>query len=172
MQTVIHLGGKPLTLTTRSFDNEVDCDELCFIDYANLFGEAVTAPALLNQIGLLVAECEKLVSSKKLELESQEASLKQSARKSAVGSGEKITEASLLEKVEVDEGVKVMKKNLINAQFNLSVVKSLHAAVVSKNKKLDVLIYGVTPQELYNELQDGIINNILIKKRKSIVDPK
>jgi hypothetical protein len=170
MQTLVHLGGKPITLSMKDFSDEVDVDQLTSIDYSNLYGESVTVPALLNQVGILKAGAEKVYAEKKLEADVYESELRQSMRKSAVSTGEKITENGLNEKIDSDQGVIRKKKEVINAKYNLDIVDSLFWSVSAKNKKLDNLVKGVTPQELYNELQDGIINNILIKKHRSIVD--
>ena len=170
MQTLVHLGGKPVTLNMRDFEDSVDVDQLTSIDYSNIFGEAVTVPALLNQIGILKAQAEKAVAEKKLEADVHEAELRQSIRKSAVASGDKMTESGLNEKIDSDGAVQVKRKNIITANFQLSVVDSLFWSVKAKDQKLNNLIKGVTPEELYNELQDGIINNILIKKHKSVID--
>lgn len=170
MQLVSFLDGKPITLNFKEFEDEVDVDSLCVIDHSNLFGEAITAPALLNHIGLLCAESEKSLSLKKMELDYYESDLRQRLRKEAVETSQKITEAGLNEMVEVDNGYKIKKKNVITAQYHSSIVDYLYKSISSKNKKLDVMIYGISPKELYQELQEGVINNILIKKHKSITE--
>lgn len=170
MNIVVHLGNKPVQLFTNDFDDEVDVDKLTSIDHSNLYGEAVTVPALMNKIGLLKAESEKVYSEKKLELEVFEAELRQSIRKDATAKGDKLTEAGLNELVAKDGGYQIKKKNIITAQYNLGIVDSIFWAVKSKDSKLNNLIKGVTPEELFDELVEGVVNNILIKKRKSIVD--
>ena len=172
MKIVIHLDGKPVTLNFSDFEDEVDVDKLTSIEHSNLYGEAVTISALLNHVGMLKAQQEKIFSEKKLELEVYEAEFKQTTRKSAVASGEKITENGVTEKLDSDPGVIIKRKNVISAQYNLGIIDSLFWAVKSKDQKLNNLIKGVTPTELYNELIDGTINGILIKKHKSITDIK
>jgi len=172
MKTLIHLGDKPVTLLLRDFDDEVNVDDLLSIDYSNLYGEAVTIPALMNQIGTLKAQAEKIVAEKKLEFEVFEAELRQRLRKESAETAQKITEAGLNEMVSIDGGYKVQKKNVATAQYNLSIVESLWWAVKSKDQKLNNLVKGVTPIELFKELIEGTVNNIVIKKHKSITDPK
>lgn len=172
MRTLIHLAGKPVTLNFKDFEDEVDVDDLLQVNHENLYGEAVTLPALMNQVGILKAESEKYVSEKKLELDVFEADLKQSIRKNATATAQKITEAGLEEMVLIDPGYQIKKKNLIGAQRNHSIVENIWWAVKSKDQKLNNLIKGVTPKELYDELVEGTINNILIKKHKSITDPQ
>ena len=172
MQIAIHLGNKPVTLTFSDFEDEVDVDRLTSIDHSNLYGESVTISALLNHVGMLKAQQEKYYAEKKLELDVYEAEFKQTTRKSAVAAGEKITENGVTEKLDSDPGVIIKRKNVINANYNLGIIDSLFWSVKSKDQKLNNLIKGVTPEELYNELIDGSINGILIKKHKSITDPK
>lgn len=170
MKSIVHLGSKLVTLEIRDFDSEVDIDNLLTIDYSNLYGEAVTVPALLNQIGLLKAEAEKIYNNKKLEFDVKESEIRKLIRKNAVSSGDKLTEKSLDEMVLLDGGYQVMKRNLISAKYDLDVVDNIWWAVKSKDTKLNNLIKGVTPAELFNELIEGTINNILINKRKSIIE--
>ena len=46
----------------------------------------------------------------------------------------------------------------------------LYFAAQDKSRKLNVLVRPVTPEELFNELIDGTINGIAIKKVKSLLD--
>jgi hypothetical protein len=170
MKTVIHLDGRPVQLETRNFQEEVDVDQLLSIDHSNLYGEAVTISALLNHTGILKAEAERALSEKKLELEVFESTLRQSIRKDAVAKADKLTEAGLNELVSMDGGYQIKKKNVATSQYNLGIVDSIFWAVQSKDRKLNNLIKGVTPQELFDELVEGVVNNIVIKKRKSIVE--
>lgn len=168
MKEVIFLGSKPVTLKFNDFSDEVDVDKLLSVDYSNLYGEAVTIPALLNQVGILKAQAERAYSEKKLEFEVFEAELRQRLRKEATETSQKMTEASLNELVSTDGGYKVKKKNVTTSKYNLDICDSIFWAVSAKNKKLDNLVKGVTPQELYDELIEGTINNILIKKNKPL----
>jgi hypothetical protein len=170
MQVVIHLGDKPVSLNLRDFDEEIDIDEMLTIDYSNLYGEAVTIASLFNHVGILKAEAERNVATKKAELDVYKAELKQRFRREATETAQKVTESGLDEMVEVDPGYKIKKKNFITANYQLGVVDSIYWSVSTKNKKLDNLITGVTPQELYKELVEGTINNIVLKKHKSITE--
>lgn len=166
MELVIHLGDKPVLLKFKEFEDEVDVDKLTSIDYSNLYGEAVTCSALLNQIGLLKAEAEKTYAENKLEFDIYEAEIRKKIRKEYSSNGLKLTEKNLDEEVTLDKGWRVMKKNVIAAKRDLDFIDSLYWAIQSKDKKLSVLTKGVTPEELYNEIVEGTINNIVIKKVK------
>ena len=170
MQTIIHLNGHPVSLNFKAFEDEIDVDQLLQINYSNLYGEAVTIPVLMNTVGILKSDAEKVYSEKKLEFEVFEAELRKRLRKEATETSQKITENGLNELVTIDGGYKIKKKNMITAKYNLDVVENLWWAVKSKDMKLNNLVKGVTPQELFSELVDGSVNNILIKKHKSITE--
>lgn len=172
MRTVVFLGSKPVTLNTKDFDEEVNVDQLLAIDYSNLYGEAVTISALMNQVGILKALSEEDVAQHKLKLEVYEADLKQRFRRESNATAQKVTEAGLNEMVSIDPGYQIEKKNLIKSNYNLEIVESIWWSVKSKDQKLNNLVKGVTPEELFNELIDGTVNNIVLKKRKSITDQK
>ena len=170
MQTVIFLGTHPVTFNQKNFENEVDIDELMAIDHGNLYGEAVTISALLNQVGSIKAHAEEEVARQKLKVDVYEAELKQRFRKDSTVTAQKVTEAGLNEMVLVDVVYQNEKKKLIKANFNLSVIEGVWWAVKSKDQKLNNLIKGITPNDLFNELIEGTINNIVLKKRKSITE--
>jgi hypothetical protein len=71
------------------------------------------------------------------------------------------------EEVTLDKAWQISKKSVISAKRDMDFIDALYWSVQSKDKKLSVLVKGVTPEELYNELVDGVINNIVIKKVKS-----
>ncbi|MFW6273030.1 MAG: hypothetical protein ACOC2U_04560 [bacterium] len=167
MKLIIHLGDKPVALSFSDFEEEVDVDKLTSIDYSNLFGESVTVSALLNQIGLLKAEAEKTYSEKKLEFDIYEAELRRNIRKDYSKNQLKLTEKNLDEEVTLDKAWQISKKTAISAKRDLDFIDALYWSIQSKDRKLSVLVKGVTPEELYNELVEGTINNIVIKKVKS-----
>jgi len=170
MVAEIYLAGKLVTFIMNSLEGEVDVDQLTSIDPSNLYGEAVTVPALLNQIGTLKAQSEKILSEKKLELDVFEADLRQRIRKEAATTGSKLTENAVNEMVIIDHGFQIKKKNMITANYNFELVESLWWGVKSKDMKLNNLIKGVTPEEFLNEIVEGKINNMTIKKHGSITD--
>lgn len=179
MRTVIHIDNQPLELIMADFDSEINVDEITSIDYSNLFGEAVTISTLLNRIGILKARAEAIYAEKKLEFDIYEATQRKRLRREAAMNSNyfkvddqqiKLTENSLEEAIIIDEGWQVNKKNVIKAQETLNKVDSIYWAISSKSKKLEVMLKPITPEEFYNELMEGTVNGILIKKRKSITN--
>ena len=173
---VIRVGEKPLTLLFNSFKDEIDIDELTKIEYSNLYGEAVTISALLSKIGIMRAEAEKHQNQVKLVHEIFEANLKKKHRSFAAQNGGKIslqngellklTENSLDEIIKVDISWQRTKEDYIEAKRQYEYIDAIFWAVNSKDKKLNNLIKGITPEELYEELVEGVINGIAIKKTK------
>ena len=179
MKTIIHIDSQPLELVMADFDSEIDVDEITSIDYSNLFGEAVTISTLLNRIGILKARAEAIYAEKKLEFDIYEATQRKRLRREAAMNSNyfkvddqqiKLTENSLEEAIIIDAGWQVNKKNVIKAQETLNKVDSIYWAISSKSKRLEVMLKPVTPEEFFNELVEGTVNGILIKKRKSIVE--
>lgn len=177
MKIVIHIDGRPIALTMSDFDDEVNADDLTRINYENLYGDAVSVSALLNKVGTLRAKAESDYDLKKLEADFEESRLRKMFRREAIendnhikidGVRVKFTEKSLDDAVMLDGGLQVMKKNIAFAKEVFGKIDSLYWAVQSKDKKLNNLVSGLTQEELWNELVDGKINGILIKKKKSI----
>ena len=177
MKTVLHIDNNPIELTMADFDSEIDVDDITSINYSNLFGEYVTISTLMNRIGILKARAEAIYAEKKLEFDIYEATQRKRLRREAAMNSNyfkiedqqiKLTENSLEEAIIIDEGWQVNKKNVIKAQETLNKIDSIYWAISSKSKKLEVLLKPVTPEEFFDEIIEGKVNGILIKKKKSI----
>ena len=77
IKKVINIGDSTFTLRFDEFDEDVDVDSLLRIDYSNLLGEMVTFPTIVAKLGNMLAEAESQVNEKKLNLDVQEAKLKE-----------------------------------------------------------------------------------------------
>ena len=177
MRTIIHIDDTPIELVMADFESEIDIDEITSIDYSNLFGEIITISTLMNRIGILKARAEAICSEKKLEFDIYEATQRKRIRREAVdnagkftldGGFIKLTEDSIKEAITLDVGWQVNKKNVIKAQETLNKVDSIYWAISGKSKKLEVMLKPVTPEEFFNELVEGSVNGIFVKKKKSI----
>jgi hypothetical protein len=168
---------KTVVLSFGDFDDIIDIDQLTTIDYSNLFGEAVTVSALMNRVGILKAEAEASLATKKLECDIYIAERSKIIRREAntnagkftIKDGQsdisiKLTEDSLVMAISLDIVVQNRRKGIIEAQKNLSFLDSLYWSIKSKDTKLSVLVNGVTPKEFYEELIEGTVNAIIIKK--------
>ena len=171
---VIHIGEKPLVLLFNDFKDDVNIEELTKIEYSNLYGEAITISALLSKVGVMRAEAEKHMNIMKLKHEIYEANVRKRYRsfaaenggKVAIGEGKliKLTENGLDDLVKTDEYWKSSKEEYINAKTQYEYMDALFWAVNSKDKKLNNVIKAVTPEELYTELVEGVINCMAIRK--------
>lgn len=179
MKTLVTLGGKSIVLTMADFAPDIDVDDLLKIHYENLFGEYVSISALMNKIGIMQAEAENIYDNLLFDAEVYSAELKKRYRREAnVNSGKfnlsdgnsavpiKLTEDSLEGAVFMDLAYQNKKKAVINAKTNLSIIKSLYWSVQSKDKKLSVLMTGVTPSEFEGNIVDGVINGMLVEAKK------
>lgn len=164
---VLHFGNQVITVKFGKFDDEIDADSLCRIDYGNLYGEAVTVSALINRLGILKAEAEFIFKQKTLEYEVREAQFRKDERRKANADGVKLTEKALDDIVILDEGLIVMRNNIAKAEKDLKIIEALYYAVLSKDKKLNNILKPLTPQELENEIIEGRINGLIISKHKS-----
>jgi len=65
---VITIGKKTVTLKIKDLDNDLDVDEMLQIDYANILGEILTFPVLLNRLGILLADVENALRRAEFDL--------------------------------------------------------------------------------------------------------
>jgi predicted Rdx family selenoprotein len=180
MRHVIEIKGQIITLTYEDSPEEIDVDELTGINYANLYGEAVTVSTALNRMGMLKAEAEKAYKLAKINAEIYEAELKQELRKEANRSGGKfmvdnvdgsktpvkLTEGSLSDAISSNKKLQERKRKVIDAERDLGYMDSIFWAVQSKDRKLNNFLSAVTPEDFASELMEGTVNGIIIKKPK------
>lgn len=163
----ISLNDYTLVLLYEEFDTDIDIDELTKIRYDNLFGEVVTVSALLNRVGLIKAEIESEISLQRHMHEVLIAKRRKAYRSVSTTEGRKITVQELEDKVIIDEKVIKSKEALIEIEKIGEIVNSWYWAIQSKDRKLSVLLKGVTPREFENEIVEGSINSFIIKKVKN-----
>jgi len=149
-----------IRLTFKSFEEEIDIDDLTKIHYDNLSGEIITISALLNRIGLLKAEAENEVTIGKHRREV----LAANKRKYYNSICDKLTIQQLEDKVLLDEEYQISIKDQQDNQRVFAIVDSLYWAIHSKSQKLSVLMKGTTPEEFEKEIVEGFINGFFIKK--------
>jgi len=175
----ITIGNTPIVLRYNELSDEIDVDNLTKIQYDNLYGESVTVAVIMNQVGALKARAEEEYNEKKLVFQIYESRVKKNLRvEAARNSGKfkmdgemiKLTEDGLKEAVMLDKEWQAKKREMHASQKNMDVVESLMWAINSKDKKLNVLVKGVSPEEFAKELVEGKINNIFLQKRESIIE--
>lgn len=173
MNTVVHIGDKPVVLISEDSEEEIDIDALCRIDHSNLYGEIVTVSALLNKVGIWKSEAEALYNKSKLRCDIYEANFRKGIRieanknlgKFKIGDDLiKLTEKSVDEAIYCDEEFQRLKNDMIENQRMLNILDSWFWAINDKSKKLSSIVKPVLPEEFLNELVEAKVNTFLIKK--------
>lgn len=162
----MHYEDKIIILKYTNFDLDIDLDQITKIDYSNLYGEIVTVSALLNRIGILKAEVDNNYAREKIGMDIYEANLRKTIRSQYVANQKKITIQELDDEILTDVGWKNNKLKLSRLQKDCDMIASIYWSIKSKDDKLTKLNLkaNITPQEFENEIIEGTINTIMIKK--------
>lgn len=174
----IDLNKKIVTLKVTRFETDIDMDDLLKIDYANILGEILTFPVLVNRIGILRVEMEDLVRQEKFNLEVENAKLSEMYRKEDIISynsknetvKKKPTINEIENKVSLDPSYQNSQKRLFRLQKNFAYVDSLYWSAKSKDDKLNKLSSFLRPEEFEKEIVEGIINGIMIKVHEKLIN--
>lgn len=165
----IPIGDKIIVLQHEGFTAEIDMNEITQIHYENLYGEMVTISTLYNRIGILKADVDNEYEEYKLDCQIFESQVRKSYASSQMGQGQKRpTEIQSEDYLNTHSEVIAKRKRLLQYKKYSDYINSLYWAIQSKDRKLSVLIKGVTPEEFANEIVEGKINGIIIKKFKQL----
>lgn len=177
MKYKIHIGNEPITLEHGKFDEVINVDDLTIINTSNIFGEAVTASASANRIGLLLSEVSATMSTKKLELKifeskyrsklRSEASKNKGSYKMRVDNEDvevKLTEKALETCFMEDSDWITLSHAFIAAEKNFNSISALYWATQDKARKLNSITSKTTPLEFVDGLIEGKVNGFNIKK--------
>ena len=172
MKKIINIGENEYSLTMGDFDDDIDIDSLLKIDYSNLVGELVTFPIIENRIGIMLADAESKVSEVKLNRDIMEAKLKEkyAMKLTEENSGKKPTVDAINAAVMQDKGYQVLLKAKIEAEKTRDYANSLLWSAKSKSNKLEKLSLTIQNQDIPEEILEGKINGIVIKKVKRRIE--
>lgn len=160
----IHTEKHILTINYAAWDLDINIDELCRIQYDNIFGEMVTAPALLNKVGLLKADVEAETKEERLDLKMFEANRYSFHSKQLIGQGQKPIGTTVTSMVDEDPQILAKRKKLIQKEKELAYVEAMYWAVRDKSEKLNHILRPVTPEEFADQIIEGTINTLIIKR--------
>ena len=166
---------KIIALNFAEWEDEIDIDELTFVDYSNLHAEFLTISSLYNRVGLWRAEAESQLDEAKLLLKITEAEkgeyYREDLREVLDKKVKTPTIAAVNDAVTMDDLVKKLRKKVIRANKNFNYMDALFWAVKSKEKKIDKLVEGskLSPDDFANEIVEGKWNGILIKCREKLI---
>lgn len=168
IKKVINIGDSTYTLRFDEFDEEVDIDSLLRIDYSNLLGEMVTFPTIVAKLGNMLAEAESQVNEKKLNLDVQEAKLKEELKikLSEQNNGKNPTIDALNAAVILDKRYQAFKKSLINAQKTRDYMLTAYLAAKDKSEKINKVFFQAKPGDVPEEIIESRVNNTVIKRAR------
>lgn len=168
IKKVINIGDSTYTLRFDEFDEEVDIDSLLRIDYSNLLGEMVTFPTIVAKLGNMLAEAESQVNEKKLNLDVQEAKLKEELKikLSEQNNGKNPTIDALNAAVILDKRYQAFKKSLINAQKTRDYMLTAYLAAKDKSEKINKVFFQAKPGDVPEEIIESRVNNTVIRKAR------
>ena len=169
---LITVGDTTYKLLFDDFDEDMDIDSLLKIDYSNIIGELITFPVIVNRFGNLLAEAESKVSETKLNLEVFEAKTKEKLRVelAEANGGKNPTVEALNNALLMNNAYQVMRKRFIEVQKTRDYINSIFWSAKDKSSKLDKLSLTVQGGEIPDEVIEGRVNNVLVKKTKKIID--
>lgn len=169
---IITIGENAYKLVFDDFEDGIDLDNLLKIDYSNLIGEIVTFPIIVNKFGLLLADAESQVSEIKLNVDVYESKAKERLRVKLQeeNGGKNPTVDALNSAVIQDKGYQAMRRKLIEVQKVRDYVNSAFWSAKDKSEKLSKLSLTVQNGEIPDEMLQGKINNIVIKKVRRTIE--
>lgn len=169
---IINIGEQSYKLLYDEFEDGIDIDNLLKIDYSNLIGEIITFPIIVNKFGLLLADAESKVAETKLNIDVYESKGKERLRLrlQEENGGKNPTVDALNSAVMQDKGYQALKKKLINDIKTRDYINSIFWSCKDKSEKLNKLSLTVQNAEIPEEVLQGRVNNIVIKKVKRVID--
>lgn len=173
MKKVINIGGKQYVLRIGEFDeDELNIEDLLKIDYSNLVGELVTFPIIENRIGLMLADAESKVAEVKLNRDILEAKLKEKYALSLAdgNGGKRPTIDAINAAVLQDKGYQALLRSKIAAEKARDYANSLLWSAKSKSSKLEKLSLTIQNNEIPDEVLEGRVNGIVIRRVKRMID--
>lgn len=169
---IINIGEQSYKLLYDEFEDGIDIDNLLKIDYSNLIGEIITFPIIVNKFGLLLADAESKVAETKLNIDVYESKSKERLRLrlQEENGGKNPTVDALNSAVMQDKGYQALKRKLIDVTKTRDYINSIFWSCKDKSEKLNKLSLTVQNAEIPEEVLQGRVNNIVIKKVKRVID--
>ncbi len=159
---IIEFNDKYYTLIVNDFDDNIDIQAYLKIDHANIVGELITFPVIINQISNLKAEIENLVSTLKLDIDILKANLEKDFKTSR--SGGKTTNADVESHILMDPKFQDQSRLLIKYQKHLRYLEGFYWSSQSKMDALMKLTDKMQPSEFNQDILTKSVNNVLIKQ--------
>lgn len=163
---VINIGKETYVLTFDEFDEDIELEDLLKIDYSNILGEMITFPIVVAKLGNMLADAESKVSEKKLNLDVQEAKLKEEYRikLAEANNGKNPTIDALNTAVLMDRRYEVYNKTLIEAKKIRDYMLTVYLAAKDKSEKINKVFNQASPQDIPEGVIENRVNNTIVKK--------
>lgn len=163
---VISIGKETYVVRFEEFDDDIELEDLLKIDYSNILGEMLTFPIIVAKLGNMLADAESKVNEKKLNLDVQEAKLKEEYRVklSELNGGKNPTVDALSTAVLIDKRYEVYNKMLIEAKKIRDYMLTIYLAAKDKSEKINKVFYQTSPQDIPDGVIEGRINGAIVKK--------
>jgi hypothetical protein len=165
----INIGESTFILKFDEFEDSIDIDNLLKIDYSNLLGEMITYPTIVAKFGNMLAEAESQVNEKKLNLDVQEAKLKEEYKVKLMeqNGGKNPTIDALNTAVLLDKKYQVFKKSYISAQKTRDYLLTTYLAAKDKSEKINKVFFQANPSDIPDTVIEGKVNNTIIRKQNN-----
>lgn len=167
MKKILTIGDKSYKLIYEDFEDEdVDVDKLLKIDYSNLIGEMITIPIWICRFGNLLADAESQVAERKINVEVMEAKLKEKYRIELMeaNGGKNPTVDQLNTAISLDKSYQTIKKSYISAQKTRDYINSIFWSLKEKSNKIEKLSLTIQNTDIPEEVIEGRVNGIMVKK--------
>lgn len=180
---VFSFGDKMVNLTFNNFEGNVDIDDVLKIDYANIVGELLTFPVIVNRFGVLLAEMEEAVKKaqfnlelSKADFEEEKAKIEQEVFKELKKTISSPTlsqiNGTLIQREDYKNCLRIYnneKLKQIELETDKAKINSLYWAAKAKMDIITKMTDKIIPSDFEGNIIDGSINGILIKVRDKLI---
>lgn len=162
---VFTVGDKMIKFKVSDFQDDLDIDTLLKIDYGNLVAELITAPVVMNKMGILAAEMSNELRLAKMNFEIRKAKEQQKVRENLSeeddkGKIKKPTVAEVEDALTVSKIYQKYQRDYFEAQKQKDYIDSIYQAVKDKSEKLNKLSLTLRSGDINEELIQKQLNNI------------
>lgn len=163
---IINIGKETYVIEFNEFTEDIELDDLLRIDYSNILGEMVTFPIVVAKLGMMLADAEGKVNEKKLNLDIQEAKLKEEYRLKLTeqNGGKNPTIDALNSAVLIDKRYCLYNQNLIESKKIRDYMLTLYLSAKDKSEKINKIFYQTHPTDIPDSVIEGRVNGAIVKK--------
>lgn len=180
---IINLKNKTIKITINDFNENIDIEDILKIDYANIIGELLTFPVILNRFGVLLADMDNLlrettfnlkIAKDNLDLKKAEFEKKQYLELKKTINAPTVTQISgaVLQDPEYQaevEKYRIEERKLMKVQHDKDNINSIYWSSKMKSDILTKMTDKIQPKDFEGEILEGRINGMMIKVRDKLI---